>query len=348
MFCPNPFSRMEVKSNGAVYGCCEGWMPKPMGNVLETPLMDIWEGAVAQEIRESIIDGSFRFCTACPYLPGPGGPVVATVPAAYQRSSRDSSLKRATRRITTLKMDYDQSCNLTCPSCRTAHSNQFVDLSLVGKIHEAVLSSGVFELVDQLYITGAGDPFASPVFWPLLKNFPKTSSKPRLFLHTNGQLFDESHWNEMSGVHDMVKDVGISVDAASEKTYIVNRRAPWAKLWNNVAFINRLQKSFPITLGMFFTVQANNFAEIVPFTRLAFNHNVAWISITALRNWGTYTETDYAERAVHVPGHPLHEKFKAVLADLRLADKRIILDSFKPEHNVQQPLVMPQNLLKKV
>ena len=124
MFCPHPFSRMEVKSNGGVYGCCEGWMPKPFGNILDTPLAEIWNGATALEVRDSILDGSFRFCTACPYLPGPGGPVVAKTPSALGDVNR----------IKTLKMDYDQSCNLTCPSCRTVHSNQFVKLDVARKI----------------------------------------------------------------------------------------------------------------------------------------------------------------------------------------------------------------------
>jgi MoaA/NifB/PqqE/SkfB family radical SAM enzyme len=329
---------MEIKSNGCVYGCCEGWMPQPLGNVLDTPLVDIWQGPKAKEVRASIMDGSFRFCTACPYLPGPGGPVVEASPAGQP----------TTTRIRTLKMDYDQSCNLTCPSCRVEHSNQFVDLKLVKQIHEKVMSSGIVELTDQLYITGAGDPFASPVFWPLLQDFPMTSHKPKIFLHTNGQLFDARHWELMASSRELIADVGISVDAACEKTYTENRRASWTRLWNNVDFVNFLQADRQITLGMFFTVQANNYRELIPFLRLAFNHNVEWISITALRNWGVYTDYDYAIRAVHVPGHPMHEDFKAVLADPMLKDKRIIVDTFNPRHTSQATLVQLGDARRKV
>lgn len=328
---------MEVKSNGGVYGCCEGWMPKPLGNILDTPLAEIWYGATALEVRASILDGSFRFCTACPYLPGPGGPVATKTPSDLGDASH----------IKTLKMDYDQSCNLTCPSCRTSHSNQFVNLDIVRRIHEAVMASGFVELTDQLYITGSGDPFASPIFWPLLQNFPKMKTPPKIFLHTNGQLFDAVHWDLMSSSSHLVSDVGVSVDAATEATYIENRRAPWNKLWNNIEFMNSIQTNQPFTLGMFFTVQANNFKEVIPFVRLAFNHNAAWISLTALRNWGTYSDDEYAARAVHVPGHPLHDQFKEVMNDGRLKDKRIVVDSFKPEHNVQTPLVQAQSLLRR-
>ena len=312
-------------------------MPKPLGNILDTPLAEIWRGAAALEVRASILDGSFRFCTACPYLPGPGGPVVTETPSDLGDASR----------IKTLKMDYDQSCNLTCPSCRTAHSNQFVNLDVARKIHEAVMASDIMDRTDQLYITGSGDPFASPIFWPLLQNFPEMAIPPKIFLHTNGQLFDAAHWDLMSSSRHLVSDVGVSIDAATEATYVENRHAPWAKLWDNLEFINSVQAKQPITLGLFFTVQADNFEEIIPFIRLAFNYNAAWISFTALRNWGTYTDEDYSVRAVHVLGHPLYGRFKEVMSSPQLKDKRIIVDSFKTDHNVQAPLVQPHSLIRR-
>jgi hypothetical protein len=338
MFCPNPFKRMEVKANGDVYCCCEGWLPRSLGNVLDVGLLEIWEGEVAREVRASVEDGSFRYCTACPFLPGPRGPVVSGRPADL-----------CVGRVGVLKLDYDQSCNLTCPSCRVEHSDRFVDSSKVREIHEDVLGSGVLERVDQVYLTGAGDPFASPSYWPMLQSFPKLRSggRPKLFLHTNGQLFDEAHWEAMADAQDMVCGVGISVDAACEETYRLNRRASWGRLWKNVAFVNGLQEERGFMLGMFFTVQANNFREIIPFTRLAFNHRAAWINVMALRNWGTYSAEDYRQRAVHVPGHPQHEQFREVIGDERLRDPRILLDSFEPKFNVQAPLVPGGTLAKK-
>jgi hypothetical protein len=337
MFCPNPFTRIEIKSDGGVYGCCEGWMPQPFGNILTSDLNDIWEGATARMVRESIIDGSFRFCTACPYLPGPAGSVVEHIPNGFQGH----------RRIATLKMDYDQTCNLTCPSCRAVHSNEFVDVSKARKIHEAVLASGIIDRVDRLHITGSGDPFASPIFWPMLQDFPAVKHSPKIFLHTNGQLLDEYHWRDMASSQDLISDIGISVDAGTASTYRENRRSSWDRLWKNISFINALQQSRPIVLGMFFTVQANNFRELISFTQQAFEHRVCWISVTALRNWGAYTTADYARRAVHVPGHPEFDDFQAVMKDVALKDKRIVIDSFNPQFNVQKPLIPAASLTRR-
>lgn len=340
MYCSNPFKRLEIKANGDAYCCCEGWLPRSLGNVLGQDLMEIWRGRAAQEVRISVLDGSFRYCRACPYLPGAGGPVVRDVPT---RPNAD--------RVGTLKLDYDQSCNLTCPSCRVIHSSKFVDLPKVVRIHEAVLSSGVLDYVDRLYVTGAGDPFASPLYWNFLKTLPEMPNNPALtiFLHTNGILCDEAHWAELGPNQRRVTEIGISVDAATAGTYLKNRRASWNKLWDNVDFINRLQRGGKeLMLGMFYTVQANNFRELIPFLRLAFSHGVSWVSVTALRNWGTYAADDYRQRAVHLPEHCDYADFRRVVeSEILTEDPRIVLDNFNPAYTDQDVICNPEALLPK-
>jgi radical SAM protein with 4Fe4S-binding SPASM domain len=338
MYCPNPFERMEIKADGSVYCCCEGWLPTPLGNILVDSFEEIWNGPVAAKIRQSILNQSFSYCLTCPYLPAGGGSVVAETPATPP-----------TELIHTLKLDYDQSCNLTCPSCRVTHSKNFVDVPKVLRIHEAMIASGVLTKTLRLYVTGAGDPFASDLYWNFLLSVPRLEhhKNTSIFLHTNGLLFDRAHWDELGETRKMVTEVGISVDAARPETYKTNRGASWWKLWNNIAFINDLQaEGHPLMMGMFYTVQDNNFREIVPFIRMAFNHRASWISITALRNWGTYTPAEFEKRAVHLPGHPNHAEFKAVVSDPLVANnRRIILDSFNPEYTWQQHTINPGAIL---
>ena len=348
MFCPNPWTRLEVKADGSVYCCCEGWLPRSLGNVLEDDLLSLWNGSVVHEIRGAILDGSFRYCVACPYLPGPQGSVVAARP-------NDITLACSLNRVGTLKLDYDQTCQLACRSCRTVHSDDFVNIAKVNKIHEAVLASGILDVTDQVYVTGAGDPFASPLYRKFLYDLPDLltcrGDGPTVFLHTNGLLLDESHWEAMGRTKDRVVGVGISVDAATEATYKSNRGASWQKLWTNVRFLNRKQVEAArggrqIVLGMFYTVQANNFRELIPFMKLAFDHNVSWLSVTALRNWDTYTNEEYRRRAVHLPSHPEHGEWMEIASDLQLTkDPRMILDSFNPDYGHQEAVCNPNAVL---
>jgi radical SAM protein with 4Fe4S-binding SPASM domain len=329
---------MEIKADGSVYCCCEGWLPTSLGNILTDNLDEIWNGQSARSIRGSITDQSFRYCRSCPFLPLGGGPVVNDKP----RSESDGLIK-------TLKLDYDQSCNLTCPSCRVLHSRDFVDVAKVKSIHQAMLDSGVLRRTSKLYVTGSGDPFASDLYWNFLRSLPTIEhhNDMTIFLHTNGLLFDRRHWEELGSTRDLITEVGISVDAASEPTYRTNRGASWEKLWSNIDFINDLKANGRnLMLGMFYTIQANNFMETIPFVRMAFNYGAAWISITALRNWGTYTPDDYQSRAVHLPSHPMYSAFRAMISDPYLtSNRRVILDSFNPEYTRQQHIINPRATL---
>jgi len=331
MHCKNPFERLEIKSDGSAYCCCEGWLPKPLGNVLESDLISIWHGRAAREIRESIVDQSFRFCSACPYLPGPGGPVTSSPPDDLQAIPSG--------RVRVLKLDYDLSCNLACPSCRVTHSKNFVDRNKVRRIYEVISWSEVLSVTDRLYVTGMGDPFASAHYWDLLQNLPSLPELPKLevFLHTNGLLLDDVHWMALGPTRDRVSEVGISVDAATPDTYRQNRGGSWDKLWDNISFVNRLQaqNGGRPWLGFFFTVQANNYRELLPFVHLAKYHGARWMSVTALRNWGTFTREEYLARAVHLPGHPDHAEFREVISHPTLRDPGIVVDHFDPRYTDQ-------------
>ena len=69
-FCPNPFKQIDLEESGAAFTCCSSWLPTPIGNLDHSPVMDIWNGSVIQSIRESIFDGSFRYCRhdRCPVI----------------------------------------------------------------------------------------------------------------------------------------------------------------------------------------------------------------------------------------------------------------------------------------
>jgi radical SAM protein with 4Fe4S-binding SPASM domain len=347
MYCTNPHTHLEIKADGGVYCCCEGWLPTPLGNLFDTDLMSIWRSKLAQDIRHTTNAGGFQYCTSCPYLPDGGGPVWQGGPA---------DLPEITERVGMLKLDYDQSCQLTCPSCRTSHSRTWVDEPRVGEIHRRVLESGVLEITDTVYVTGAGDPFASILYWHFLRDLPAPPALPNLsvFLHTNGLLLDPRHWDELGPTRDRVTTVGISVDAGTEMTYRTNRGGSFGKLWNNIAFLQEMRENYAnngrpggrsLRLGMFYTVQANNYAELPMFLRMAFNHSADWVSVTALRNWGTYGDEDFRRRAVHLPEHPEHDLFMKILQQPLLHDKRIVLDSFNPSYIRQETVINPNAIL---
>src|SRR5690606_29995681 len=72
LFCSKPFTWFEVSrgtEEGDVFLCCPSWLDTPVGNLTRQTVGDVWNGEVAQDIRRSILDGSFEYCDAvkCPY-----------------------------------------------------------------------------------------------------------------------------------------------------------------------------------------------------------------------------------------------------------------------------------------
>jgi len=305
-----------VLPNGTAHGCLCGWPSLPLGNVLDSNLVDLWTGANAASLRASVLDGSFRHCPSCPLLPGPGGFIEENAPETI------SSV-----RVKLLKLDYDQTCNLTCSSCRTRHSSQWVNSSQVARIHDSVVKSGILKLTDTVYVTGAGDPLTPlSVYWEFLKNLTVIvpDNPPSVILHTNGLLLDEIRWNQLGDTRPLISQINVSFDAASQYTYKINRGGSWSKLLDNMKFAASLKRK----LVLYFVVQANNYREFPEFVRIANSLGATSAEILGLENWLTYSKEDYAVRAVHAKTHPLNDDFREVLKEALAADVGHIVKPF--------------------
>ena len=44
LICTQPFNWCEIHTDGSVFACCPSWLSEPLGNLLQTPFQDIWNG----------------------------------------------------------------------------------------------------------------------------------------------------------------------------------------------------------------------------------------------------------------------------------------------------------------
>ena len=61
-FCALPFEHFEVNVHGDVYVCCPARLRKVIGNLKEQSIAEIWNSSAIQDIRSSILDGSYKYC----------------------------------------------------------------------------------------------------------------------------------------------------------------------------------------------------------------------------------------------------------------------------------------------
>src|SRR5262249_28123798 len=112
-FCSVPFEHFETTPSQDVYLCCPAWLPRPIGNLARANWGDIWRGSAAEEIRRSIRDGSFKYCSpiSCPKIAS------GTLEKRDQVDAPQLAAGAAAGpRVAVLS--HDRSCNLSCPSCR--------------------------------------------------------------------------------------------------------------------------------------------------------------------------------------------------------------------------------------
>lgn len=328
-FCKAPFRHMETVPDGSVYLCCPGWLPVPVGNIHEGDADGIWHGPAAQELRNSIIDGSYRYCSRmhCGGITGRrlNSRSEASVQELIKQYQADS---KSTKPPTHVILSHDTSCNLSCPSCRTrlivANKEEQRKLDSLLETKLLPLLKGA-ELVK---VTGSGDPFGSNHFRRLLKRINKTEfPKLGLYLHTNGQLFDEDAWNDLE-LSGLVNIVQISIDSATEEIYrILRRGGTFSRLLKNLEFIQKLRERDEIKeLNFLMVVQNLNFEQMPDFVRLGLRYGADSITFQLLRNWGTYTESEFAQHSIAGHNHPKHKEFLAVLQDPLLSHPMVRLN----------------------
>jgi len=329
--CTNPYEWLEVHPRGDAFLCCPAWLKRPVGNVLTDSLETVWNSAVAMEIRASILNGSFHHCSSkrCPRRLTGSSPVtdVESLGNTEAAAAIQQGRKRLPYGPKVLNLCFDRSCNLSCPTCRReSFVSQGTALETSRLLAAKIVKEGGSS-AEKLILSGEGDPFASPVYREMLRSFRKEDfpTLHAIDLHTNGQLWTATMWESMEAVHPFVRRAEISVDAATDATYAVNRPpGSFDNLLLNLEFIATL----PLSVTLSFVVQRNNYTEIPAFVAMARGYGCKTY-FSALVNWGTFSQEEFAERAVHLPDHPEHANLKSILGGV-LGEKGVDFGNLTP------------------
>ena len=335
LFCSNPFRKFFVRERrllrpaggvfnqlfrpaGDVFMCCSSWLKTPpIGNIKHQSVDEIWNGEKAQEIRRSILDGSFKYCdrTRCPFLQSISCEVqrVETVKDEELKTIIENQLTILPYGPREIDCSFDRSCNLSCPSCRSrvlidsAHEHEILNI-------QSKLENEIMKAVHVLSISSSGDPFGSPFYrkWLQTMNIKKIPHLKQIRLHTNALLWTPKMWSTIpKETQEVVKSTIISIDAGRPETYSINRRGgSFERLLENLDFISALRKCGPLEhVKISMVVQTNNFQEMPDFLQIGKHYNFDSVYFSQLVNWGTFSEEEYSDRAVHLPGHPRNMEF---------------------------------------
>lgn len=358
-FCVAPFRNAEFLSNGEVWQCVSGgwddtqkrWVNAwvtcgPAGNALATDWKDIWNGDVAKSLRESMHDGSMKYCdeNECGFL------------YRWNREDIDESVydngyfpifdektfhklwnnktinpegeekfkKIIQEKLTELEwgpecviFSHDRSCNLKCPSCRhdfiqTSGQERLISETIQNKILNFALTDA-----NELYITASGDGFGGEFWRTLLKSITmeKYPNTKNLHLHTNGNGWTEKMWNSLSNLHSIPRITAeISIDACTKETYEQIRvGGNWDILSKNLIFIFTKIPNLDF-VRLTFVLQNNNYKDMVGFVEMAdrlqkLNGMKTEVNFIHINNWGTFTPDEFKIKNILDIEHPENKLF---------------------------------------
>ena len=334
--CTTPFMYLELHKD-VVYSCCPSWLPNKL-STLEN-IKDVWNGDELKNIHESIIDGSYKYCskTQCPYLSSLISTGVKSDCFIEKKHFKNEKYENGP---TNVNFAFDRSCNLSCPSCRN-----FAVMANGEEID--IIDENINNIIDTfgknlkfIYLSGTADPFASKSFRKFLLEFDKNKlpNVNHIHLHTNALLLTEKMWNSLSHIHHLIRTIEISIDAATEQTYkIVRRGGDWNKLMNNLEFISTIKME---NKNVSFVVQDTNYMEMEDFYILMnkiFKNNIN-IFFNKITNWGTYSDSEFMIKQIWNENHP---EFKMFLSQLKKINA-----TYKCTHNMFD--IIEKHLPKKI
>lgn len=322
-FCPYPFEWLDITSWNEGHTikfalCVRCWggdgaelAVVPLEQAADFDIMALWNGEKAKRVRREMLENAdgAAFCSGCTFWQSGSLPV-------RERSPEDSGRLIENDGPLTLNLAYDRSCNLCCPSCRESPiiHRQGTPWHAQLKAFQDKAVRRLLKTASRAFVAGMGDPFGSPLYWELLTT-THIDDAPliRWYILTNGHGFTEENYHAIP-THERIDIVQFSLDAATEDTYRMNRGNGWRHVLNNLEFASAIRKQGRLDgLHISMVVQQNNYREIPAFVELAKAHSVDVVKLNPFYLLRSLPRSEYAARAVHLPGHEHHAECMALV-----------------------------------
>jgi pyruvate-formate lyase-activating enzyme len=317
--CTIPYNHVTIDTEADCFLCyCDGFLPIPAGNVMDFDTIgDMFNSKIANIIQQDVSDNKFTWCA-----------VEHCGIARFDRTQYERELIDYKYYIS---LNLEESCNLACPSCRR---EQIMITSGEEFDRKLQVTRQLLKWLEQetqpilLTMTGNGDPLASRILRPIVKEWKFPQHK--IELKTNGLLAKKQLTN--TNFLDNIARFSISIDAGSKAVYEnVRRPGKWEALVENLEFIH----STGVTTWYNFVLQRNNYRDLENFYNLCERYNARPI-ILPMSDWGTWVREPtqdtqdfwtvengfYVDQDILNPGNPEYISCKQTIQSL--IDRNVI------------------------
>lgn len=271
-FCSSPWDSIQVRKDGQISSClCPGWhkLNWDFGNLNDEPLSTVFNQGNFIEMRQSIMDQSFRHCNQICYR--------LYSPDQY---ADQKDIPKFPNLPTEINLAIDSNCNLECRSCRNSRIySKDIDPQADKILNNIVDTYRNFEPRVRIYADATGDVFASSAY----RKFFLRDDLPTCFefcIQTNGNLITKNK-KLIERIHDKIDIVIVSFDAATDDTYKKIRGGKFQQVLDGV----KLLIDLGIQVHTQFVVQQGNYLEIPDYIKLAKSLGVEQVGLYAMTKW---------------------------------------------------------------
>jgi sulfatase maturation enzyme AslB (radical SAM superfamily) len=300
--CPRAYDTILIDKMGSCYACeCTAWLPQSIGNLQIKSLEEIIGNDMHHHLQSSITDGTYRYCNEhqCSYL------------------KSNTVLDSRPQHIKHLRLAFDESCNLRCPSCRTGlifhkEGKEFARRKLLADKVNTWLHT--YQHPIQVHIGSDGDPFASHVYRHFMEQTPVRDNIKYSIL-TNGLMFKEFHLKVPHVINNLTK-LGISIDGASKETYEKLRLGGrWDKIIEGLECMAEQKQKHGFRFILHFVVQKDNYHEMEDIIHLGKQYGADRVWLNKMEDWNVFDNFD--QMNIFSPEHPLHNDYQDRLEQVK-------------------------------
>lgn len=364
-FCEQPFVTLSsltpatsVKNDGEppLFACsCPGQMPYQL-NAMDLKNLDhvedIWNGPVIQELRRSILDGDYTYCSRMLCARALNGSLEnkEDITDPIMKEIIENNRTKIDTPPRFIVLSHDETCNIACPSCREEIIAVKNDAR---KKMDKFTDKHILPLLDDantyICLSGDGDPFASKHYRRFLQNLdPIKHGNLMIDFQTNGLLLNPDAWQSFSHIHHAIRGARVSIDAATAETYEdVRRPGKWSQITENMEFMAELRRSGKFKhLCICFVVQKKNYKEMPAFVELGKKwaaDEILFSRLFPVLHSGSQNVETFNQNAIAEEAHPEHSEFLKVLSNPIMKSKEVNLTNIAT-HSMEERAPQIENV----
>ncbi len=249
VYCSKPFEEFEIDVDGNCYCCCRWWNNAYcLGNIFEQSIDEIWNGNAAQELRNSILDGSYKYCNTKICL------------KSYNENINHTPILDFP---TEISLCYDYTCTARCVFCNDEIKKMSKDECEKWKYIEETKLIPLFQNAKFIRLNMTGELFVSEHSKNFVKNIVKRYPDIKFEIVSNGIYATKENIQDL-GIEDKIESIKFSLPSMNKRTYNkLVRNGNLNSVLANLDYISDLKRSKRIhDFRLNFVICSTNYKEI--------------------------------------------------------------------------------------